>query len=350
MMRIYNYELLKHLSYSMETLQLLSKIDEYKGKQDLYKKQSPQILETLKNVAIIQSTKSSNAIEGIIITNKRLKSIMAEQTLPMDRSEGEIAGYRNVLKLIHASSDAIPISPSIIKQLHRDLYEYVPSQGGEWKSQDNYISETLPNGEKFIRFIPVPAFQTDEHMRLLCMTFQDTVQKGDVHPLIAIAIFILDFLCIHPFHDGNGPMSRLLTLLLLYKFGYEVGRYISIEALIEESKETYYDVLKRSSIHWHEGKNDIFPWLHYFLSIIVAAYKKLEERVGYVETSRGNKRKRIKDFIEGKIGYFTKEEIRHACPDISEATINRVLNELKEAKKITPIGKGRSAKWKKASE
>lgn len=164
-MRIYNYELLKHLSYSMETLQLLSKIDEYKGKQDLYKKQSPQILETLKNVAIIQSTKSSNAIEGIIITNKRLKSIMAEQTLPMDRSEGEIAGYRNVLKLIHASSDAIPISPSIIKQLHRDLYEYVPSQGGEWKSQDNYISETLPNGEKFIRFIPVPAFQTDEHMR-----------------------------------------------------------------------------------------------------------------------------------------------------------------------------------------
>ncbi|EIJ80417.1 Fic family protein [Bacillus methanolicus PB1] len=347
-MRRFHYEELKNLRLPMTTVQLISKINEYKGKQDLYKKQSPQILNTLREVAVIQSTKASNSIEGIIITDKRLKAIMQNHnTEPLDRSEGEIAGYRDVLNTIHSSYDVIPINSNVLLQLHRDLYKFVSAEGGRWKQNDNYIKEKLPTGETYVRFVPTPAFQTPEAMNNLIEEYRERVNQQDVEPLILIAVFILDFLCIHPFDDGNGRMARLLTLLLLYKFGYEVGRYISLEKVIEESKETYYETLKRSSIGWHEGQNDIFSWTNYLLGTIVAAYKQLEERVGVVESRAGDKSARVEEFIDKKIGYFTKEDIRNACPDVSESTINRVLNKLKEEQKIASTGKGRNAKWKK---
>lgn len=349
--RMFQYDELKNLRLPMETVRLIGKINEYKGKQDLYKKQSPQILKTLLEVAVIQSTKASNAIEGIIITDKRLKALMQNQSAePLDRSEGEIAGYRDVLNTIHSSYDAIPLNSNILLQLHRDLYKFISAEGGRWKHDDNYIKEKLPTGEILVRFVPLPAFQTPEAMRNLCDAYRERVIKQDVEPLILIAIFVLDFLCVHPFDDGNGRMARLLTLLLLYKFGYEVGRYISLEKLIEESKETYYETLKRSSIGWHEGQNDIFAWTNYLLGTIVAAYKQLEERVGVVESRVGDKSIRVEEFIDKKIGYFTKEDIRNACPDVSESTINRVLNKLKEENKIAPSGKGRNARWKKTDE
>ncbi|HHY75059.1 MAG TPA: Fic family protein [Bacillus bacterium] len=346
-MRTFQYEQLKQLMMPMETVNLIAKINEYKGKQELYKQQAPQILETLKDVAVIQSTKASNAIEGIIITDSRLKSIMQNDIDLKDRSEGEIAGYRDVLQLVHSSYDAIPIRESVILQLHKELYRYNPIEGGRWKNVDNIISETFVDGTKRIRFQPLSAFETPTAMQRLCEELRERMVKSDVEPLILISIFILDFLSVHPFNDGNGRMARLLTLLLLYKFGYEVGRYISLEKIIEESKEDYYESLRTSSIGWHENKNNIFPWLNYLLGTFIAAYKDLESRVGIIETQIGGKSQRIHDYIEKKLGYFTKSDIRNACPDVSEATINRVLNELKVQQVIEPIGLGRNAKWRK---
>lgn len=331
----------------MNVVKLIGKINEYKGKQDLYIKQSPQLLEKLREVAIIQSTKASNSIEGIVITDKRLKEIMHDDLDLRSRSEGEIAGYRDVLSTIHTSYEGIPITANVIKQLHRDLYRYIPSEGGMWKNQDNIISEQLPNGEKYIRFQPVSAHATNNAMEELCEKTRDLIMEDTVEPLILIGSFILDFLCVHPFNDGNGRMSRLLTLLLLYQHGYLVGRYISLEKIVEESKEGYYSTLKKSSTGWHESEHNIFPWIEYFLGTILNAYKEFENRVGVVESVRGNKEDRIEYAIRNVIGDFTKEDIRKACPDISESTINRVFIKMKDESVISVLGQGRNAKWRK---
>jgi Fic family protein len=346
-MRSFDYSQLNHLYLPMETVRLLANIHEYRGKQELYREQAPQILETLKDVAMVQSTKSSNAIEGIVITDQRLKGLMRHKSTPLDRSEGEVAGYRDVLNLVHASYEAIPVTSNTILQLHKELYQYIPSEGGKWKSTDNVISETLPNGEKFIRFQPTPAWETPEVIKNLCDELQESLAKSVADPLLIISHFVLDFLSVHPFPDGNGRVARLLTLLLLYQEGFEVGRYISLEKVIEDTKSSYYETLYHSSQGWHENDHDIFPWVNYLLSTFLAAYKELESRVGMVQSGKGNKAMRVHNYIENKIGYFTKEDIRSACPDVSESTINRVLKELKEQGHIEATSLGRSAKWKK---
>lgn len=338
---------LENTPIPMGIVRLIGSINEYKGKQNLYKQQSPQVLESLRSVAVIQSTKASNSIEGIIITDKRLKELMDRNMDPRDRSEGEIAGYRDVLATIHMSYDAIPVNSGVILQLHRDLYKFVPGQGGMWKNQDNVIEAVLPDGRRYIRFQPVSAFATPGSVEELCGYLREQMQNEKIEPLILIGAHILDFLCIHPFNDGNGRMARLLALLLLYKFGYEVGRFISLEKIIEESKETYYDSLYKSSLGWHEGRHDIFIWLDYFFGTILAAYKEFENRVGIIHSRRGNKSQRVEQAIEHILGEFTKEDIRNACPDVGESTINRVFNNLKHEQIIHPIGKGRGAKWRR---
>ena len=338
---------LKDLSLPMNIVRLIGSINEYKGKQNLYKQQSPQILDTLKNVAVIQSTESSNRIEGIYTSSKRLNDLMSNKVQPKNRSESEIAGYRDVLNTIHSSYDAIPINSSIILQLHRDLYKFSPGSGGKYKNTNNIIEEILPDGTKYIRFKPVDMFYTPEYMDQLCNFYNYSISKEEIEPLILIGAYVLDFLCIHPFNDGNGRMSRILTLLLLYRSGYDVGRFISIEKIIEDSKETYYEALNKSSMLWHEGGHNLNIWLEYFLGIILRAYKELEERVGVIEHIRGSKSDRVEKSIESILGYFTKEQIRNLCPDIGEATINRVFDKLKKENKIEVCGKGRNAKWKK---
>ncbi|WP_251130202.1 Fic family protein [Exiguobacterium sp. s141] len=344
-MRNYNYQYMANLALPMETVRLIGRINEYKGKQDLYKQQAPQILNTLRDVAVIQSTKASNAIEGIVVTESRLHTIMSKTSDPADRSEAEIAGYRDVLNLIHASAQDIPLNPNILLQLHKELYKFVPVEGGRWKNVDNEISETFPDGTRRTRFVPVPAFETPVAIQALCDSLKERRQNEDVDPLILTGMFVLDFLSIHPFNDGNGRMARLVTLLMLYQYGFEVGRYISLEKIVEERKEDYYESLRLSSIHWHENRQDSFPWINYLLSVILAAYKELEERVGLVTSGSQNKTVRIRRFVEGRIVPFTKSDIRQACPDISEATINRVLRELRDEGIIAPSGLGRSAKW-----
>ena len=338
---------LKRENIPMNVVRLISKINEFKGKQDLYAKQSPQILETLQKVSIIQSTKASNSIEGIIITDQRLQEIMKEKTRPKDRSEGEIVGYRDVLTTIHTSYDAIPISPNIILQLHRDLYKYISASGGVWKNQDNIIEEILPDGRRYIRFTPTSAVETPSAMEELSYYYNKDVREECIEPLILIGTFILDFLCIHPFNDGNGRMARLLSLLLLYKAGFEVGRFISLEKIIEESKESYYESLNRSSMGWHDGNHNIYNWIEYWLGSILAAYKEFEGRVGVIETTKGNKSYRIEQAIMSVLGEFTKEDIRNACPDVSYSSINRVFAQLKDDGMIESLGKGRSAKWRR---
>lgn len=344
-MRSYNYQYLSNLPLPMDTVRLIGRINEYKGKQDLYKQQAPQILNTLRDVAVIQSTKASNAIEGIVVTESRLHTIMSKTADPADRSEAEIAGYRDVLDLIHASAPDIPINPNILLQLHKELYKFVPVEGGKWKNVDNEISETFPDGTRRTRFIPLSAFETPAAVQALCDSLKERRQQEDVDPLILTSYFVLDFLSIHPFNDGNGRMARLLTLLMLYQSGFEVGRYISLEKIIEERKEDYYESLRLSSIHWHDNRQNPFHWINYLLSVVLAAYKELESRVGLVTTGSQNKTVRIRRFVEGRISPFTKTDVRNACPDISEATINRVLRELRDEGVIASSGLGRSAKW-----
>ena len=320
----------------------LTAIHEFRGKQDLFIESESDVLEQLLMVAKIQSVDASNRIEGIVTTNKQLEMIVREKTMPKTRSEKEIAGYRDVLSTIHDNYDYIPLRSSMILQLHRDLYKFSsPASGGSFKSSDNIIAEQLPDGTQKVRFQPVPAWETSDAVERLCSAFDQASSDMSTDPLLLIPIFILDFLCIHPFNDGNGRMSRLLTLLLLYRAGYIVGKYISIEKIISDSKESYYEALQESSEGWHEGVNDYAPFVRYMLGVITAAYKEFSTRVQLLTTSGLNKACRIREIIKAHSGKITKAEIMAKCPDISQITIQRTLLDLIDKGDILKIGGGR---------
>ena len=325
-----------------EIVSYLSRIHEQKGQQNLFIEAHKDALTELLEIAKIQSTEASNRIEGIITTNERLKMLVRNKTTPKNRSEREIAGYRDVLATIHENYDYIPIRPGSILQLHRDLYRFSNSSiGGSFKNSDNVIAEELPDGTKHVRFEPVPTWETPEAMETLCSAFADALNETDIDPLVLIPMFILDFLCIHPFNDGNGRMSRLLTLLLLYRFGYIVGKYISLEKLISDSKESYYEALQDSSVGWHEGDNDYLPFVRYMLGVIVAAYREFSSRVETLIARGLSKPGRVREIIRLTTGRITKAQIMAQCPDISQVTVERALKELRESKEIIKIGGGR---------
>ena len=341
-MRDYNYIQKWEKLLTPQIVSLLTTIHEFKGRQALFIEANSDKLLDLLEIAKIQSTEYSNKIEGIYTSDDRLKQIVLDKTMPKTRSEKEIAGYREVLNTIHANYEYIPIIPSMLLQLHRDLYKFSgEGYGGKFKSSDNIIAEVGRNGEKSIRFKPVPAWQTAESINDLCSAFNEIIESENVDPLLLIPMFILDFLCIHPFDDGNGRMSRLLMLLLLYRSGYIVGKYISLEKIIENSKESYYEVLKESSYGWHENENNYEPFVRYTLGIIVSAYREFESRVILVSKVNVSKSERISEIIKGHIGKITKSEIMKLCPDISQTTVQRTLNNLLENGQITKIGGGR---------
>lgn len=320
---------------------LLTQIHEFKGEQNLFIEANSDTLTQLVEVAKIQSTEASNKIEGIYTSDERLKKIVLDKTTPRTRNEQEIAGYRDVLATIHESYEYIPLRPTMILQLHRDLYKFSGmSIGGNYKNSDNVIAETDSAGNRFVRFQPVPAWETPEAIDFACKAYDEAVQSG-ADPLLVIPMFILDFLCIHPFNDGNGRMSRLLTLLLLYRSGYIVGKYISIEKVIEQSKETYYETLQQSSAGWHENQNDYAPFVRYILGVIVAAYRDFSSRVQVLVTSGMSKPDRIREIIKDTLGKITKAEIMEKCPDISQVTVQRTLIELQKKGEIIKLGGGR---------
>ena len=346
-MKSLNPEFLQRQPITQNILQTIRRIAEYKGKQDLYKEQSPQILETLRQAAIIQSTESSNRLEGITAPLERIRDLVAQKTTPRNRSEQEIAGYRDVLNTIHANHADIPFTAGVVLQFHRDLYQFNPGQGGNWKPTDNEITEIQSNGTKVVRFYPVPAHMTPDAMETLHKQFAELWQSGKIEPLLLIPTYILDFLCIHPFLDGNGRMARLLTLLLLYKAGYEVGRYISLEQMVEQTKESYYDTLYASSQRWHEAEHAILPWWEYFMGVMLfGSYQEFERRVGLVTASRGSKTAMILDAIEHFMSDFTIRDLQERCPQVGIDLIRRILREQRNAGKLECLGRGPNARWR----
>jgi len=325
---------------------LMNSISEYKGKQELYAKQSPQVLKTLLEMALIESVESSNRIEGITVEKNRLKPIVIKHSKPRDRSEEEIAGYRKALELIHKKYKSARITPGTIKELHR-LSHGGAWDAGKWKEKDNDIIRKNPDGSMEVIFKPVIAKQTSEYIEQLCLVYDNSINQLKYPPLYAVGCLTLDFLCIHPFRDGNGRVSRLLTLLALYQHGFTVGKYISIERIIEQSKETYYEVLNKSSQKWHDAKHDVMPWFHYFLGTVISAYKEFEDRAGNVKPSRGTKSKIVINAIERQVGEFTLADIEKECLSVSREMIKIIFRQEQKAGKIHSLGKGRSAKWQK---
>ncbi len=329
-----------------EIVTLLTQIHEYKGEQTLFIEAKADSLTQLTVIAKIQSTEASNKIEGIYTSDARLKALVNEKTMPKTRNEREIAGYRDVLNTIHENHDYIPVRPNMILQLHRDLYKFEGYEaGGRYKSVDNFIEEEDAQGNKFVRFKPVPAWETPAALENLCNEFDKALASGTIDPLLLIPMFILDFLCIHPFNDGNGRMSRLLTLLMLYRAGYIVGKYISIERLIERTKSSYYDCLQESSFGWHEEENDYAPFVRYMLGVVVAAYRDFSERVRTLVSSDLSKPERIAELIKNTYGEITKSQIMEKCPDISRITVERALTELMLSEDVIKIGGGRYTKY-----
>ncbi len=331
---------------------LLTSIHEYKGEQNLFIESNSDKLTELLEIAKIQSTEASNKIEGIITTDDRLKKLVMNKTMPKSRNEKEIAGYRDVLNTIHESYEYIPVNANYFLQLHGELYKYNGmSFGGKFKATNNVIAEVDSSGNQKTRFQPIEAWATPEAMLNMCNAYNDAINNG-IDPLILMPMFILDFLCIHPFNDGSGRMSRLLTLLLLYKSGYIVGKYISIEKLIEKSKDTYYEQLQASSYRWHENENDYEPFVEYYLGIIIAAYKEFSSRVQTLIDSGMSKPERIREVIRKHIGKITKSQIMEKCPDISDTTIQRTLTELLKNNEIIKLSGGRytSYVWNEEKE
>jgi len=341
-MRALNYKIEYQKLLTPEIVSYLTQIHEMKGRQNLFVEARKDALAKLLEIAKIQSTEASNRIEGIVTTDDRLKKIVMNKTTPRGRSEREIAGYRDVLNTVHENYDYIPIRPGMILQLHRDLYKFSnTSVGGSFKSSDNGIAEELPDGTKRVRFQPVPAWETPQAVDALCNAFREAVADPELDPLLLIPMFILDFLCTHPFNDGNGRMSRLLTLLLLYRSGYFVGKYISLERLIADSKETYYEVLQESSTGWHEGNNDYLPFVRYMLGIVAAAYREFAYRVDILVTKGLSKPDRVREIVRNTTGRITKTQIRNQCPGISQKTVERALADMLKNGEILKIGGGR---------
>lgn len=347
-MHTFDYKNLPKQLLTPDIVNQLSMLHEFRGKQDLFISAKSDTLSALLDIAKIQSTKASNGIEGIYTSDDRLRALVMEKAEPRSRSEEEIAGYREVLSTIHENYEYITLRSNTVLQLHRDLYSYGGKEtGGRFKNIDNIIAEVDKDGNEHVRFTPTPAFQTPDAVDSLCQSFNEALDDGKYDALLLIPMFVLDFLCIHPFNDGNGRMSRLLTLLLLYRSNYIVGKYISIEMLIEKSKESYYEALKQSSKYWHTDENDYRPFISYYLGVFIKAYREFQDRVEHLYGKALSKTERIRKVFSNRIGKITKKDLAILCPDISLTTIERTLKELLDSGEIQKLGSGRNTGYLK---
>ena len=341
-MRPFNYSAIKDMKWDSDILGYIAAIYKEAGKQELYLKQRPEELEKLVEIAKVQSTEASNAIEGIVTTNTRVRQLVEEKTAPRNRNEQEIAGYRDVLNIIHESFDAIPISKNYILQLHKIMYSHMNNpMAGQTKNVQNYISATYPDGHTETLFTPMAPFETPEALDRICEEYNRVIGNMELEPLIAIPIFIHDFLCIHPFNDGNGRMSRLLTTLLLYRCGFYVGKYISLEAKIAKNKDLYYDALNQSQHGWHEAQEDPVPFIKYLLGTILAAYKDFEDRFNIV-AEKLPALEMVRKATYNKIGRFTKQDIRELCPSLSLSSVEGALRKLVSEGELAREGTGKT--------
>jgi len=344
-----NEHYINQMRLSVTQVAAARKLGEYQGMQELFTNQKPEVLQILKQSAIIESTESSNRIEGIVAPSEAIYGLLVKNNAPKNRSESEIAGYKKALDLLHDSALHMPITTNIILQLHNTIYTYLPNEGGRWKPVDNAIVErNAKDGSVKTRFKPTSAVETPSAMSDLVIGYTELLHNNCVEPLLLIPLFVLDFLCIHPFGDGNGRTARLLTLLLLYQNNYEVGRYVSLERIIEDSKDTYYETLHLSSQGWHKGTHNSIPWIEYFWGVLLAAHKEYVQRVNEAENkSSTSKRDRILSTIGGLTELFSIKDISLANPDISREMIKLVVGELKTNGLLSSEGKGRGAKLRK---
>ena len=341
-MRDFHYTAIREQKWDSEILGLIAAIYKEAGKQEMYLKQRPEELEKLVEIAKVQSTEASNAIEGIVTTSTRIRQLVEEKTVPRNRDEQEIAGYRDALNIIHENFDAIPITRNYILQLHKVLYSHMNNpMAGQTKSVQNYISATYPNGHTETLFTPLAPFETPEALERICDEYNRVIGNMEAEPLIVIPIFIHDFLCIHPFNDGNGRMSRLLTTLILYRNGFYVGKYISLEAKIAKNKDLYYAALRQAQEGWHEGTEDAVPFIKYLLGIILSAYRDFEERFSLVEQKKPAL-ETVRQATLSKIGRFSKQDIRKLCPALSVSSIEGALRKLVASGELKREGNGKS--------
>lgn len=340
---------LDSLQFSARQLETLNRIGEYQGKQLLYAERLPEVLKTMRRVAQVESTESSNRIEGIEAPRRRIQGLVIEGTAPRNRSEQEIAGYRDALSLVHESAAHMEPTANVIRQLHATMCRYLPQPGGQWKMVDNEIVERDATGVLRVRFEPVPAVSTPQTMDDLASGLRRALQAEERPGLVVAPLAVLDFLCIHPFTDGNGRVSRLLTLLLLYRLGHQVGRYISLERITEESKETYYESLEASSRGWHEGRHDAHPWLDYFWGILLRAYAEFAERVGSLNRGAGSKAALVREAVARMVGPFALADLELRCPGVSLPTIKRELAAMRDEGLVLLDGRGRGARWRRVS-
>lgn len=338
---------LEQMTVPMSMVRSIGLLGEYKGKQQLFERQSPQLLRALREVARVQSIESSSRIEGVTAAPGRVAEIAAQKATPQDRSEQEIAGYRDALTTVHANALRLSVSSELILQLHRDLYQFTATPGGAWKLTENDIVDVLPDGTHRVRFSPVAPHLVETAMTALIDGFRQTAAKGRIDPFIVVPAFIFDFLCIHPFADGNGRLSRILNLMLLYQSGYDVGRYISLERIIEDSKDTYYEALEASSAGWHDGTHDLVPWLEYSHGVLIAAYVEFEQRVGQMGSGRGAKSEMVIECVRNMPETFRYADVERACPGVSRPTIVRVLGALRDVGEIRCVKAGRDAMWER---
>jgi len=344
--RSLNSKFLDRLSFSSGQLESLRRLGEHQGKQALFDERIPETLRELRQVATIESSESSNRIEGIEAPLPRIRDIVMKDTAPRNRPEQEIAGYRDALRLVHDSAREMAFTTGVIRQLHQIQYRYTPQPGGQWKATDNAIVEYHVDGSQAIRFRPVPAVATSQAMEDLTSGYARAAVEEVSSTLVVVPLAVLDFLCIHPFRDGNGRVSRLLTLLLLYHHGHHVGRYISLERVVEESKTTYYETLKASSEGWHEGAHDPHPWLNYFWGVLLRAYAEFEDRVGTLrEGGSGAKARRVREAALRRTKPFALADLQSDCPGVSLPTIKKELGRMKAEGLVMVQGRGRGARW-----
>lgn len=344
-------DFLTRLRFDSTQLATIQRLGQARGRQDLFVQQSPERLEALRRHAIVESSESSNRIEGVVAAPGRVKALVLKAAIPRDRSEQEIAGYRDALSLIHESHHDMPFTANVMLQLHSMLFRYLPSEGGRWKATDNEIVDRGPDGRLIrVRFKPTPAVATANALDDLVIHYRSAIEADAIDPLIVLPLAVLDFLCVHPFRDGNGRVARLLTLLLLYQFGYQVGRYISLERIVEETKETYYEALETSSQRWHQHRHDVRPWLDYSWGTLLRAYREFEERVGTLLTGRGSKSQQVRDAVARRVGPFAISDVEADCPGVSRDTVRKVLRQLRDQGAIAVRGGGRGARWIRTQE
>lgn len=347
-MRSFDYQALENRTWDNQILSYVAQIHEYRGRQKAYLNQKPVELDRLVKIARVQSTEASNSIEGIVTTNARLKQLVEDKTTPRSRDEKEILGYRNVLNLVHENYAVIPLRPNYILQMHRDLLRYTEfSFGGQFKTTPNEIDAVQPDGQRLVLFQPLAPVETPEAIAEICESYQRALDAGKIDPLILIPCVILDFLCVHPFTDGNGRMSRLLTLLLLYQNDYLIGQYISIEKAIADTKEEYYDALAAADEGWHEGQNDPKPFIRYLLGVLLSCYREFERRMELVwkAGARSTSYDIVRAYALQMIGAFSKQDALAACPSLGSSSVEAALKKLVEDGTLTRVGSGRKTRY-----